>query len=105
MSQIEDMPRTTSRAPQDIVHLGLDDWPGGEHNCGIEIALNAMIVADPLPDCVQIDAPIHANDRGSIVFHLVQQRRRTGAEMDRWRASLPHRLEDAAIVGLHKAPI
>src|SRR5579884_4078116 len=71
----------------------------------IEIALDAEIVPDALPGIIQIHAPIDTDNRGAIPFHFVQQGGRASAEVDGWSAGLSNCLEDAAIVGLHKASI
>src|SRR2546429_6179380 len=99
MSQIENMPWTASCTLQYVVHFGLNYGPRSEHKCGIEIALDAEIVTDALPGVIQVYAPIDADNRGSIPFHLVQQCGRAGPKVDGGRAGLPNCVKDAAIVG------
>ena len=56
------MAGTLRGAAQHIAHPFLNDLPGSEQQCGIEIALDAALVADTRPGIIQVYAPIHAND-------------------------------------------
>src|SRR5690349_10101461 len=64
-----------------------------------------MIVADPCPRFIEVDAPINADNISSCLNHRFQQRCRAGPEVDRGRAGLFHRVEDALSIGQHETAI
>src|SRR3712207_6639915 len=68
VAEVEDVAEPPARAAQDVGRLLLHDLGGAEEGGGVEVALDAEVVADPLPGDVEWDAPVDANDRGAVVL-------------------------------------
>ena len=69
-------------ACEHLERLGLDALPRGEENGGIEVPLHGT-VRDLLPPHVERDPPVEADHVAARGGHLLEQRRRPRAEVDR----------------------
>src|SRR5215212_4568052 len=81
--KVEYMTRPPSGTVENSSRFGFDPLPRGEQHGRIEVALYAALVADFGPAAVQRDAPVEADDVAAGGGHVAQERRRTGAEVDR----------------------
>ena len=93
------MARAAGRAGEHVERRRLDPLPRPEQDGAVEVALHAAVVADLLPAPVERDPPVEPDHVAARVAHLLEQRRRAGAEVDRRAVD---RGEDARRVRLHE---
>src|SRR5438309_8942782 len=82
MAEVEDVARAPRGAQQHSARLTFDDLPGSQQNSGLEVTLDALVESDAAPCFVEREAPIHTDHVAAGGCHLLQQVRRTGAEVD-----------------------
>ncbi len=58
MPEVEDVAGAITGTAQDIMHASLNGLPGCQQQRGVEVALDATVIADPCPCIVKVDAPI-----------------------------------------------
>ena len=81
--KVEYMTRPPSGTLENIARLGLDSLPRPKQQSGIEVALNAAVVADLVPAAVEWDPPVEPDHVAARLRHVAEQRRRARAEVDR----------------------
>ena len=99
VAEVEDVARPAGRAREHVERRRLDPLPRPEEDGAVEVALHAAVVADLLPAPVERDPPVEPDHVAARVAHLLEQRRRAGAEVDRRAVD---RGEDARRVRLHE---
>src|SRR6266487_5484201 len=72
MPKIKDMAWTIIRSLQDITDACFNSEPGSQHQCWIEVTLDAMLVANAFPGIVKVNSPVDADDIASCLSHRFQ---------------------------------
>src|SRR5690348_11896239 len=86
--EIEDVSSSSAGAGEDIPHLPLQLGPRREERCRIEVALNGVTWADPLPRHVQRDPPVDTDHVATGAREIHEQPRPgVGSEMDHRHAT------------------
>ena len=100
--QVEHVARSAAGLGQHAVGFALRSPPSRrqEHR-GVEVALDALVRADPPPRVVQPDPPVHADEVRPGGCDLLEHPADAGAEVDRGNTGLAHGVEDAPVVGQH----
>ena len=62
MTEIEDVAGPAARPSQQVIRPRSDQVGRSEQHGGIEVALDAMLVSDPIPALVKRDTPVQRND-------------------------------------------
>ena len=99
VAEVEDVARATSGAGKYVVGTGLGYLEGSEEHGGVEVALNAVMVANAGPRAVKGHTPIDAHQVAAYVGHEFKEGSRPGSEMNGGHSKLAKLLEDAAGVG------
>src|SRR6185437_14866938 len=103
--EIEDMTIAHPDLVQDRTHLSLDLITRREEHDRIEVALHRVIVPDPPPALVDIDAPVHTDDIGAGRGEQIENAKGAGAEDDNRNAERPHRLDNPPEMRQHMCAI
>ena len=98
MTEIEDVAGPAARPSQHVIRPRSDQVGRSEQHGGVEIALDAMLVADPIPARVKRHAPVQRNDVWASVRDRLEQVSRIGPEMDAWNPRRRERVEDRSRV-------
>src|SRR5690606_29164190 len=93
MTEVENVSAAATGFAEDAASLTLYRLPRREQQRRIKIALDALVVADPLPRLAERQAPIDADDIGIRIADVLQQLDRARAEVNRGNLA-PKRIED-----------
>src|ERR1700687_5461556 len=99
MPEIEDVSRLSAGTAEDVADaLAQQLWRAEQHR-RVQVALDAAIVADPLPARLERDAPVKRKDVGPRRCDRLEQGRGVRAEMNPGYVQRGKRVEDRAGVG------
>src|SRR5205807_8868062 len=62
MTEVEDVAGPAARPSQHVIRPRSDQVGRSEQHGGIEVALDAMLVSDPIPALVKRDTPVQRDD-------------------------------------------
>ena len=105
MAEIEDVAGASGGELQNVFGAGLQFFPVGEKQDGIQIALHGAAMFEIAPALIERDAPVEADDFGSGFIHRGKQRGAVGAKINDWRAGLLQALDQGGDVRQNVAAV